>query len=769
MSDTASFGRLVFEGLATVADAWLNGTHILHSENMFVANAVNVSGLLRDENELRLRFHALTPLLATARPRPRWRTALVSHQQLRWYRTTLLGRMPAWCPAVAPVGPWRPIRLEAASPITVDDADVHVALDGDDGLVSVSVKVTCGAADDLKGMLHVAGYSAQVRIERPSNVSTVLQATVRVPRVERWWPHTHGPQPMYAARLSVECAGDSLAVDFGRLGFRDLYADQGADGERFGLVINGVPVFCRGVCWTPLDVAGLNGDSHGYRLALEQLRDAGVNMVRVGGTMVYETAAFHDLCDELGILVWQDFMFANMDYPAADEAFAASVTAEAAAVIRRLRGRPSTAVFCGSSEVYQQAAMLGLTREKWQSALFDGLLPHIVNSLAPDVPWVPSTPAGGTLPFHADRGVTHYYGVGAYRRPFEDARRANVQFASECLAFSNVPDPAMVDALRSQGAAPGHDPQWKAGVPRDAGAGWDFEDVRDHYVRLLFGVDPGELRARDIDRYLELGRVATGEAMLRTFAEWRRPGSSCRGGLVWFAHDLRSGAGWGIVDANGQPKAAYWFLKRAFAPVALAAIDEGLNGLWLHALNDTEVAVDTELRVALYRHGRPQGTRVSRVMWIPARGSVSVHADAMFDGFADLTYAYRFGPPGHDVVAATLKDRATGATLASAHLFPCGLPTARDSALRLSACAEPADDGYAVTVTTDRFALAVAIDADGFVPDDNYAHLAPGEPMRIRLRAARPGPLLRASVSALNGTAPVVIVANAPGEVRYAS
>ena len=135
--------------------------------------------------------------------------------------------------------------------------------------------------------------------------------------------------------------------------------------------------------------------------------------------------------------------------------------------------------------------------------------------------------------------------MGAYLRPFDDARRAGVRFAAECLAFSNVPDAAMVDSLLGEGAAPGHHPRWKAGVPRDAGAGWDFEDVRDHYVRLLFGVEPSDLRARDIDRYLDLGRVATGEAMLRTFAEWRRPGSSCRGGLVWFARDLCAGRGLG--------------------------------------------------------------------------------------------------------------------------------------------------------------------------------------------------------------------------------
>jgi hypothetical protein len=116
--------RIRFGGLATVADAWLNGHHILHSESMFVAQTVRVERWLSTDNELILRFHALTPLLASKRPRPRWRTKLVSHQALRWHRTSLLGRMPAWCPPVAPVGPWRPIEIEA-SPLHIEYTDLR--------------------------------------------------------------------------------------------------------------------------------------------------------------------------------------------------------------------------------------------------------------------------------------------------------------------------------------------------------------------------------------------------------------------------------------------------------------------------------------------------------------------------------------------------------------------------------------------------------------------------------------------------------------------
>ncbi len=123
-----------------MADAWLNGTHILRSESMFVANVIDVGGILRDDNELLLRFHALGPLLAVRRPRPKWRTGLVAHQQLRWHRTALLGRIPAWCPPVAPVGPWRPILLEIGGfSLASTRPTCSVELDGDDGVVRVSI------------------------------------------------------------------------------------------------------------------------------------------------------------------------------------------------------------------------------------------------------------------------------------------------------------------------------------------------------------------------------------------------------------------------------------------------------------------------------------------------------------------------------------------------------------------------------------------------------------------------------------------------------
>jgi beta-mannosidase len=604
------------------------------------------------------------------------------------------------------------------------------------------------------GVLRVGGADAAIDCEQIADDLFSLRSEIRLKDPRLWWPHTHGQPYSYGVEATLR-ADVEERIDLGRVAFRTVHVDRGHDTRGFGLVVNGTPVFCRGVCWTPIDLASLSGDPASYWIALEQLRDAGMNMVRVAGTTAYETDTFYHVCDQLGLMVWQDFMFANMDYPWQDEAFAETARLEAAQVLETLQSHASLAVVCGSSEVDQQAAMLGLPLGD-VSAAAEHPLADLVHAAVPDVVWLPTTPTGGTLPFQVDTGVSHYFGVGAYRRPFDDARRAQVRFAAECLAFSNIPEPA-----RAQPPA-ALDEDWKRRVPRDAGADWDFEDVRDYYVEQLFDVRATDIRSADPDRYLALGRVATGEAMLRTFAEWRRPGSSCRGGLVWFARDFAPGPGWGVIDSTARPKSVYWYLKRAFAPIALLPADEGLNGLWLHAMNDSPGQIEGELRVALYKMGRACGQPISVPLDVSPRSARSIHVDGLFNGFRDLTYAYRFGPPQHDVVSMTLVDRSTGMRQAAAWYFPVHLPSAIDLDLQMSAEIESAGDGHAVVLGASRFAHAVAIDIDGFVPDDNYFCLEPGEQRRVSLiasdRAAVRIPEGR--VTALNSPRPCPVVSH---------
>jgi beta-mannosidase len=211
-------------------------------------------------------------------------------------------------------------------------------------------------------------------------------------------------------------------------------------------------------------------------------------------------------------------------------------------------------------------------------------LPAIAHSVGIDAAYLPSAPSGGTFAFRANKGVANYFGVGAYLRDLEDVRSAGVRFASECLAFANVPDDVPPDR--------------STGVMRDVGADWDFADVRDHYLQVLHGVTPS---APD---YWEQARNVTGEVMALVFGEWRRARSPCTGGLVLWLRDLVPGSGWGLLDSDGRPKTVWHHVRRSLQPVAVWFVDEGLNGLALHLANDTANVLEAVLRVVLYRDGR---------------------------------------------------------------------------------------------------------------------------------------------------------------------
>jgi beta-mannosidase len=342
----------------------------------------------------------------------------------------------------------------------------------------------------------------------------------------------------------------------------------------------------------------------------------------------------------------------------------------------------------------------------------------------------------------------------------DDARRAAVRFASECLAFSNVPEPELIDQMSAAtpgGISPVH-PAWKRGVQRDAGTGWDFEDVRDHYLKLLYGLDPAAVRYASPERYFEFSRLVTGELMAEVFGEWRRGGSGCGGGILLQCGDLQPGAGWGIIDLTGQPKAAYWFLRRALAPVAIWTTNEGLNGVDIHVANDSSQPLRASLRAALYQHGERRVAECSREIEVGAGGSLTVGLEAMLGRFADAAYAYRFGPAGHDVVAASLHAPDEAIPFAQTFRFPEARPV-QSSQLGLSGtCRALADGSLRLTVQASRLAWGVRVAARGFQPNDRYFGLEPGIAREIQLKpvaeAQRPTSV---AVSAVNAESRLVV------------
>jgi beta-mannosidase len=771
--------QLCLAGIATTAEVFLNGEPIAASESMFASRAVDIGRQLRATNQLTIRCRAITPQLAVQRsPRARWRTRLVADNSLRWFRAMLLGRVPGFSPGPPAIGPWRPIWLERRAVVAVDALEVRTRLDGEDGILTVHARLR-GLDGPIPGpiVLELDGPSGQHRVAletRPDGLDISADGQLRIPAVARWWPHTHGEPVLHDVRLRVGPVGEAIAIEAGRVGFRSLAPGAAAEHEieRDGLFlhVNGVPVFARGALWTPLDIVGMAPSEGELRAAIETVRAAGMNMLRLPGFGAYEQKAFHDLCDELGVMVWQDLMYMSMDYPFTDEAFGRLARAEVAQLLAELGGRPSLMVICGSSEVEQQVAMLGLDLALARIPFFDHVVPDMIEAAGVDAVYVPSAPFGGDLPMRPDRGVTGYYGVGGYRAPLSDARTSGVLFAAECLAFANVPDD---EALASLVPEPPyepfvHNPRWKAGVARDAGAGWDFDDLRDYYFEMLYRIDPHILRRGNPDRYLELSRAVTGEVMELVYGEWRRAGSPSGGGLILWLRDLVPGAGWGVVDNLGRPKAAYHHLRRILAPTAVWLVDEGIGGVIAHVANDGPKPLTARLRIGLYSDLElPVGMAEEEVS-VPAHGTIQRDVESVIGHFVDASWAYRFGPPAQDAIVASLEgshegtgDAGPAGLLSQAFHFPAGRPLNPEPEQRLGlagVAGQDADGSVTLAITSRRLAYGVRIHVAGYAPGDDAFSVEPGLTRTIRLLPEGPGSSFSGGwLTALNLVGRVVI------------
>lgn len=733
-ADEAGPATLRFEGLATIAEVYLDDRLILSAQSMFERHDAEVE--ITGSETLSICFRALKPHLEKKGPRARWRPRLMNNQGLRLLRTTPLGFMPGWSPEIHAVGPWRPIALlprqKADRPHKPSPADIVLTatLDTDGtGHLLATVKGAPSGTDIADVTLGCDGHEAGFTWNGEQ-----YSAALSIPNAKPWWPHTHGEPSLYNVTVTIDGTSHPIA----RTGFRRVTADRGPDGKDFGLTVNGANIFCRGAVWTSADPVSHSGTRETYEPWLRLARDAGMNMIRVPGIALYESPAFFALCDELGLMVWQDFIFANFDYPVDDPDFVIHVKSEIDRFLGDTAASPSLTVLCGGSEIHQQGAMLGLPERIWNGPLCNTLLADLAAGLRPDLPYVVNSPSGGAQPFFPGEGIAHYYGVGAYRRPLEDARRANIRFAAECLAFSNL----SADETLENG---------KTGIPRDAGADWDFEDIRDHYLGVLYGLDPAKLRSNDLPAYLAFSRAVTGEVMTEAFAEWRRPGSSCHGALVFTLQDVMSGPGWGIITAEGKPKPAWHALKRSFRPQQILLSDEGTNGLDIHLLNERPESLQAIVELTCLRDGRTPVVSGRTEIDLPARGTATIAATDLIGAFFDTTYAYRFGPPSHDVTIARLRDAASDTIIAEAFHFPLGRSEAIREA-RISAELIEADGAYHLELTADCLAQSIVIDAGEIIPEDNWFHLGPGLSRRIRLSAAtgtRPSGTIRALGSSL--------------------
>ncbi|HEY3378929.1 MAG TPA: glycoside hydrolase family 2 protein [Armatimonadota bacterium] len=721
------------EGLDTLATIVVNGTEVARTENMFRTWEFPIKTLLRvGENRIEIRFTSPIPTITarqTAHPIPDWS----GPKEMRgrgWLRKAPYHFGWDWGPVLVTSGIWRPIALLAYTTARLDDVHVRQAHHTDGG-VTLDIAIAATVAAPVFAQISVA-------LDGKTDVATQAdchdgQAHVElaIPDPQRWWPNGLGAQPLYTVTVELcDAAGVSLDRWTRRIGLRTLRLVREADqwGESFRFEVNGVPFFAKGADWIP-------ADSFSTRVTLAQTRDlllsavdAHMNSVRVWGGGIYADDLFYDLCDELGLCVWQDFMFACSSYPAFDDAFMANVRAEAEDNVRRLRHHACLGLWCGNNELLQ-----GLVADSWTehqmgwddyAKLFEALLGDVVRTLDPERDYIsgsPYIPKGGWRDANApDSGDAHLWGVWHGKEPYEWYRGCMHRFVSE-FGFQSFPEPRTVAAY----TAPDDRNVTTAVMEHHQRSGIGNTTIMT-YLLSWFRL-PG-----DFDMTLWLSQILQGLAIKYAVEHWRRQMPRTMGAIYWQLNDCWPVASWASIDYYGRWKALQYLAKRFFAPVLLSGVEDLAQGsVDLYVTSDLLTPDSGQLTWTLtIVEGTPLATGTRAVTIAPGQSArVDTLQLATFIaecGVRNLILWLELTTAGGHI------SRNTVLLARPKHLALC----APDIAVLVT----EDGDAFRVTLTATRPALWAWLELAGHEAryTDNFLDLAPGQPVEIRVTPTVP-------------------------------
>ena len=564
----AGWYRLVFHGLDTFASVYLDGVELGEHHNMFRPATFDIP-LTQSAHRLAVRFdppleHIKGKTLSAWGRNPE-RTAM---------RKAQFGFGWDWGPRLPTIGLWRPVEL--------------VPLDGRAALLTGVHFYTLEVRDDR------AAVAVHVEAERLSNSETPLTARIQLgdhtqtlhiagnagtayfaldqPRL--WWTHDLGNPELYD--LTVWLDSDEWRQ---RVGIRTLSLDQSPDPDErgtrfFRFVLNGVPLFAKGACWIPCDCF-LGAITHEHlTMLLEQAHDANMTMLRVWGGGIYEDDHFYAECDRLGILVWQDFLFACAMYPEDDSDFSSEVEAEARYQVRRLRSHPSLALWCGNNEnqwLHERAYWNAAQLPAYGAVYYDNVLPRAVAEIDGQTPYWPGTPYGGNDHNSREQGNVHNWEVwhGNFPRRFgERPRRENTPEAVSYRRYAE--DSGRFISEFGMHAAPVAETLWQVIPPEQRHMhspllDWHNKDNPKNKGDNLLLASTG--LPADVDQYITFSQIAQAEGLKFGIEHYRRRKPHCSGTLVWQLDDCWPVLSWSVLDYYGVPKASYWYLRRVYAPV----------------------------------------------------------------------------------------------------------------------------------------------------------------------------------------------------------
>ncbi|MFD2419354.1 glycoside hydrolase family 2 protein [Amycolatopsis pigmentata] len=720
---------LVCEGLDTVAHIELNGVEIARTRNMHRSFRFALAPALREgTNHLAVTFTSALDHAEAVR------AEVGERPHTNRFPFNMIRKMACnfgwdWGPELVTAGIWRPIALEEWHTARFSSVRPLATMDGTTGRVAVHAELRRDGEGPVVVKARVGERETTVVLDGDSSTA-VLRLGIDEP--ELWWPRGYGSPARHDLAVTLSTMDGTVLDEWsGRIGFRTVELDTTKDehGTRFTFVINGVPVFAKGVNWIPDDCFPHRVDRDRYARRLTQAVDAGVNLVRVWGGGIYESEDFYDLADEMGLLVWQDFLFACADYPE-EEPLRREVIAEAREAVTRLSGRASLVLWNGSNEnawLHEARGWNDLIGDAtWGIGYYTEVLPAIVDELDGTRPYIPSSPwsfSDDILPNDPDHGCAHIWDVWNLR-DYTAYRDYIPRFASE---FGFCGAPALTTLRR---ALPGEElSESSPGVVGHYKANAGMEGL-DRRLAEHFPPPAG------FEDWHWATQLAQARAVALGVRHFRSHTPRCAGTIVWQLNDCWPVISWSVVDGDGRLKPAWYALRDSYAE-RLMTIQPRAGRPAVVLVNDTGDPWETRVEV---RRAAFDGAEL-------ARAELTATVDAR--GASTLELPGELVTPG-DPTAELLVATSAGAPVSTwffAEDLEQKLPVAE-----YSVNADEVPSGYRVTVTAETLlrdlTLAADLVAEDAVADQALLTVLPGETATFTVRApARLDP--RAFTSAL--------------------
>lgn len=716
------------DGLDTVATIFINDKKVANTDNMFRIYEWDIKEHLNPgSNNIRIEFQAINPYTRKKYGNNTYKSKACGHPTAHaaTIRKEACNFGWDWGPILVTCGIWRSIRLVGFSTARLSDIYIKQKHSENNVVLDIEINIDSEKTEGLvvKTTVSLNGLTAA---ESKNDAGSPVSLHIKDP--ELWWPAGMGEQPLYEVKIELKTAdGKILDSQIRKIGLRTLELDRHKDewGESFQFLANGIPFFAKGADWIPADAILARRSPEMYRRLLEDSKTANMNMIRVWGGGIYEEDYFYDICDELGICIWQDFMFACMAYPTWDKDFMATVAAEAEDNIKRIRNHPCLAIWCGNNEL--EMGVVSTPHKPWKmtwedyAELFDKMLAEQVEKFDPQTvywPCSPHSPNGDREDFNnPECGDAHLWAVWHGKQPFEWYRTAYHRFCSE-FGFQSFPEFKTVKGYTDE---------------KDRNV---TTAVMEHHQRSGIGnttimqymLDWFQLPT-DFAMNLRASQILQGMAITYAVEHWRRNMPQCMGALYWQLNDCWPVASWASIDFHGRWKALHYMAKRFFAPVMISGVeDPEKNTVEIHVSSDLLESNDailsytvTDTEGAILEEGRKE-------IKIPANSSSMITT-------LDLTGTVN--EIGLRKVMVWVRLETEGQPVSSqlvTFVKPKHIELSDTPEIR--ADIEKVGDIFQITLNTSKPALWAWLEfSDIDTPlSDNFMHLRPGVPVTVELK-----------------------------------